>query len=247
MDSSNLIIISVFNYGAIRLAKNHLQSLVQNGISNYMAYVTDDESVSELKACGYNVSRISIDDITSEKKDFGTKGFNTMSYLRYKVINDLLRMGMYVWYLDVDTVCRKDIRPVFESLKDVDIDVAFQSDMNMLCTGCMLYRPTRESIHLTELIYQGRNQEDNDQMYLRQLMFRKSVQFRNVQFSPELFPCGVIYFDAPFVSPPDMYNAVREQVKQVGENVIFVHANWMVGNATKESALKSKGCWYIDE
>jgi hypothetical protein len=118
--------------------------------------------------------------------------------------------------------------------------------MNMLCTGCMLYRYTKGSIDLTDLIYQWRNHEDYDQSYLRQLMFIKSVKFRCIRLPVELFPCGVVYFDPPFVSPPDTYNSVREQVKKSGDEVIFVHANWMVGNSTKEEALKSKGCWYID-
>ena len=45
----NLIFISVFNYGAIEMAKNHLKSLRNQGITNHRSYVTDQESYDELK------------------------------------------------------------------------------------------------------------------------------------------------------------------------------------------------------
>ncbi len=51
---SELLFISVFNYGGIEMAKNHLESLKRNNISNYVAYVTDDESYDDLLLDNYN-------------------------------------------------------------------------------------------------------------------------------------------------------------------------------------------------
>ena len=48
MSTAEVLFISVFNMGCIEIAENHLQSLLKNGISNYMAYVTDKESLAFL-------------------------------------------------------------------------------------------------------------------------------------------------------------------------------------------------------
>ncbi len=46
---SKLIYISVFNFGAIEMAKNHIKSLRKVGITNHCSYVTDEESYHVLK------------------------------------------------------------------------------------------------------------------------------------------------------------------------------------------------------
>jgi hypothetical protein len=103
-----LVFVSVFNYGCIEIATNHLESLKRNNITNYIAFVTDNESYNELSIKNYNVQLLKQDvineNISNEKKDFGCIDFNKMSYIRYKIINNLLKEGKAVWYLDVDTV-----------------------------------------------------------------------------------------------------------------------------------------------
>ena len=88
--------ISVFNYGVIELAKNHIKWLRKNGITNHTSYVTDRESADELTALGYNVVYINNTSATREQSslpkdafDFGTVDFNNMSYIRYYVIREL--------------------------------------------------------------------------------------------------------------------------------------------------------------
>ena len=54
---TDLVFISVFNKGALEIATNHLESLKRNNISNYMAYVTDQESYDQLASLGYNVEK----------------------------------------------------------------------------------------------------------------------------------------------------------------------------------------------
>ena len=78
---SELLFISVFNFGGIELAKNHLESLKRNNISNYIAYVTDSESYDELIKSEYNVIKyISCNDsINKEKNDFASPHFNNLS------------------------------------------------------------------------------------------------------------------------------------------------------------------------
>jgi lipopolysaccharide biosynthesis glycosyltransferase len=54
----------------------------------------------------YNVVYYPVQQST-EKINFGTSGFNELSYIRYKIINELLNEGKTIWYLDVDTVVFK--------------------------------------------------------------------------------------------------------------------------------------------
>jgi lipopolysaccharide biosynthesis glycosyltransferase len=107
----NIIFISVFNLGCIEIAENHIISLLKNNITNYRAYVTDEESFDILTKKGYNVKYYSIEKINSEKMNFGTDGFNNLSFTRYKIINEVLNEGKIVWYLDVDTVVLYDLHP----------------------------------------------------------------------------------------------------------------------------------------
>lgn len=45
--------ISVFNYGVIEMAKNHIKSLRESGITNHCSYVTDEQSFVELSTLNY--------------------------------------------------------------------------------------------------------------------------------------------------------------------------------------------------
>ena len=242
---AKVLFISVFNYGSIRLAKNHIQSLLNCGLTNYMAFVTDDESAEELSKSGYtNITRVNEDGVTPDKKDFGSEEFNGLSYLRYKIIYGLLKQGIHVWYMDVDTVCVKTVIDFCERFMKIEEDIVFQSDLSMLCTGCMLVRPSERSINLMEVIYGNRTKEDNDQIFLRKYMSFMPNTFKHAIFPIHQFPCGVLYFDAEFVNiTPDVLS-MRKIVKP--ETVLFVHANWMIGNTKKEDAFKSKNLWFIE-
>ena len=157
---SELLFISVFNYGGIEMAKNHLESLKRNNITNYVAYVTDDESYDELLLDNYKVSKYisSIDSINKEKNDFATPEFNNLSYIRYKIINNLLKQGKSVWYLDIDTVVLTNLNEYYNSLQK-SFDILFQNDINMLCTGCMLIFPNNKTITLMDNIIKNTNEK----------------------------------------------------------------------------------------
>lgn len=240
-----VVFVSFFNYGCIEIAKNHLESLKRNNIENYIAYVTDIESNIELTNCGYKSTLISYDDINQhfnkEKNDFGSDQFNLMCYVRYITINKLLKEGKAVWFLDVDTVVLYDLNKVFEEINK-NIDIYFQSDINGLCCGCMLYLPNEKTIKLTEHMYQMTNTEINDQIMLNQIL-KQTQNFEYSIFSPNQFPNGLLYFLEPH---SDIYfRNAQEEFKKSTEPVLFVHANWMLGVDTKINALKSKNLWFI--
>lgn len=105
--------ISVFNYGVIEMAKNHIKSLRECGITNHCSYVTDEESLIELTALGYPVVYVKKSGTNKDNLNFGTTNFNNMSFLRYYIIYTLLEKGIDVWYLDVDTVVLKNLIPIY--------------------------------------------------------------------------------------------------------------------------------------
>ena len=241
-----LIFISVFNEGSLQIARNHIQSLKNVGIDNYMAYVTDKESYNALTADKSHVCLIEGQNVSNEKKDFGTKNFNDMSYLRYKVISELLKKGDDVWYLDTDTVVLYDLNKEYKKYKGTGIDIYFQNDINMICTGCMLYFSNQRTANVTNYIYTNRNADDNDQIFFARLLHFNPDAVSIKTLNTMNYPNGLLYFDSEFINTPERYKLIKDTFTNYkNKNIYFVHANWMVGNEKKSNALKKMGNWYI--
>lgn len=245
--SDKLIFISVFNYGAINMAKNHLQSLRNVGITNHRSYVTDTESYQELKSLGYRVYLIQNNDIQKESTNFGTPEFNNMSYVRYYVAKELLQKGFDVWYMDVDTVVLQDLTPIYlENKARGYFDIMCQSDINMPCTGCMLLFSCNRTIQFVDTVISNQNAEANDQLIVNGVLNANHTLFRYANFSVFMFPNGLLYFDEDTVKCPDNYRNIKDTYLAKTDKVVhFVHANWMVGDENKTSALKKCGLWFI--
>jgi Nucleotide-diphospho-sugar transferase len=246
MSQHNLVFISVFNYGAIEIALNHLQSLKNQHITNYIAYVTDKESYDAVTERGFTAKLVEKleESHTKDSCEFGTNSFNELSYIRYKVIHELLLQGKNVWYMDVDTVVlHPSIIHIYESLKDFSVDLACQDDVNMLCSGCMLFFSNEKTIELSEYIYENRDQTSypNDQTFLNGLLSNNVVNITVRKFDMMKFPNGLLHFN----DPNPNFRHIQEQYKNYTGDVLFVHANWMVGMTTKINALKSKNLWFL--
>lgn len=240
-----VLFISVFNFGGITLALNHLESIKRQGITNYRAYVSDQESYDVLIEKGHPVERIPVSDMVlpKEKTDFGTTDFNTLSYARYKVIGELLRQNQPIWYLDIDTVVLKNLNDAYNDLNHTKYDVAIQNDIDMLCTGCMLLFPTPNAIKLCDVVYSNRTSRDNDQIILAHILRNKTQRYSIFTLNMLRFPNGLLYFKELDKNP--RYRELQEQFKQSTQPVYFVHANWIVGCENKINAFKQKGLWYI--
>ena len=249
---NNLLFISVFNYGAIELAKNHIKSLLQNNINNYMAYVTDFESLVELNNLGYNVTKYDIDKTTNDttttdKFDFGTNNFNELSYLRYKIIYDLLSSGKDIWYLDTDIVVLENLNVVYQMYNTtMEFDVIFQDDINMVCTGCMLIKNNNKMKQFLELILNNKTIEHNDQIVVNSCL-NTLIDIINVTiFNYIYFPNGLLFFRNDFVTTENQnYKNMRNSFYLTNKKIYLVHANWMVGIDKKIIALKEYGLWYL--
>lgn len=238
---SELIFISVSNYGAIDLTKNHLAHFKQNNLTNYMAYVTDDESYEELTRTGFNTTKIDTV-ISKNKMNFGNEDHNYMTYVRYFVILELLNQGKIVWYLDVDTVALVDLNIIYDTL-DKTKDIYFQNDINMLCTGCMLIFPINKNIELINIIIKNKNDKMNDQLIMNFVLMSDEKTFDVGVLSEYNFPNGLLYFNE--LSDNSDYREVQLKFKNSLEPVYFIHANYMVGVDTKINAFKEKQLWII--
>ena len=235
----NILFISVFNLGCIEIAENHIVSLIRNGVSNYRAYVTDTESFDILIKKGYNVIYYPVQQST-EKMNFGTSGFNELSYIRYKIINELLNENKIVWYLDVDTVVLHDLNPLVSEFTGKDI--VMQNDINMPCSGCMLCYPTEVCKQVVNIIYNSRTSSENDQILLAQLLYNnKQIQLQLLDH--EIFANGLLYFNE--LSNHEKYRQLQLAFKRTQKPLYLVHANWMVGVETKINELKKKNLWFL--
>ena len=239
----DILFISVFNYGGLKIALNHLTSLKNQGITNYMAYVTDTESYEALSNKGFNATIIDDAQFVKEKCDFATNDFNELSYIRYHVIHKLLLQGKTVWYMDVDTVVLNDVREMYYKLKLSDIDIAFQDDVNMLCTGCMLIFPNAKTINFADIMSKNKCKDQNDQIIVNNFLRGNPYILKIYKFDINLFPNGLLYFNKP--DNNSHYRQLQEQFHSSSYNVYFVHANWMIGLDNKIDAFKTKNLWFI--
>ncbi len=171
----DILFISVFNLGCIEIAENHIISLLKNNINNYLAYVTDEESFNILNQKGYNVKYYSSQH-SIEKMDFGTERFNNLSFIRYKIINELLNEGKIVWYLDTDTVVLHDLNKLVQEFSDKDI--IMQNDINMPCSGCMLLFPNNIMKQITDFMYNCKTSTENDQIILARLLMQNQTSIK---------------------------------------------------------------------
>jgi len=235
----DILFISVFNLGCIEIAENHIVSLLRSGITNYRAYVTDIECFNLLIKKSYNVVYYPIQQST-QKMNFGTSGFNDLSYVRYKIINELLNENKTIWYLDVDTVVLHDLNPLVSNF--IGKDIVMQNDINMPCSGCMLCYPTDVCKEITNIIYNSRTSSENDQILLAQLLYNnKNIQLQLLDH--EMFANGLLYFNE--LSNHEMYRRLQLEFKNTQKPLYLVHANWMVGVETKINELKKKNLWYV--
>lgn len=240
----DLIFISVSNYGAIELTKNHLESLKQNDITNYMSYVTDNESYEELSKLGYNVSILnnSMINIGKERMNFGNNDHNYMTYIRYFAILELLKQGKVVWYLDVDTVVMMDLNIIYKTFNN-SFDLYFQNDINMLCIGCMLFYSNDKTISLMNILIENMNDKMNSQLAMNQLLINNQNIFNIGILSEYNFPNGLLYFRE--LNENENFRQVQINFKNSSEPVYFIHANYIIGIDNKIENLKNKNLWFI--
>jgi len=239
------LIISVFNDGVYELALNHLTSLRNQNITNYMAFTTGEKTFKDFKEKGFNITFLdNKEHISTNFESFATPDFNKIQFLRYEVLLKYLPKYKYVWYLDVDTVVLDNINKFIP--KDDIFDCCMQDDINMFCCGCMLFRNTQRSFKMIELIYKHRTNKHNDQIIFRSLLL--SMPHLKVKvFNRVKFPNGLLFFDEEIIGKQNGFlKAEKDKYEAIpNKSPAFVHANFMVGNEKKKNAFKKYDLWFI--
>ena len=154
----------------------------------------------------------------------------------------------YIWYLDVDTVVLGDINKEID--RNAAWDLCVQDDIQMPCTGCMLFRTSDSSKITIQKIWELREPKFNDQITLANLIKNNMISIKITALSRYKFMCGGLYFDDDEICKlDDIVRKARENVRNNmanNESPLFVHANFMVGNDKKIAAFKRHGLWFID-
>ena len=118
-----------------------------------------------------------------------------------------------------------------------------QDDVNMPCSGCMLFFPNKTTISFTETIYNARTEQANDQILLINILRTNPNIIKLGLLNINSFPNGLVYFSE--LSDNERYKEIQLAFKKTDLPLCLVHANWMVGVDTKIKALKDKNLWFI--
>ena len=251
---SNVLFLSVFTEGIGDMALNHLLSLKAAGITNTLSFCPSQTVVDFLNAKGFTSRLLELTNGLNKEFSFVEKGFNDFSYLRYKIVSELLSDYDYVWYMDVDTVVMRNPLEIFENMgAKANADVLFQDDLHMPCTGCMLIKNNNSAMKFVKSMWDERSNEVNDQMYLQNRIVTKdaTLDLKIYILNIYEFVPGWALFDETFLVKlngltSDLRKSFHEELKNNPPRMpIFVHANFMLGSETKRQALKSRRLWFV--
>lgn len=251
ISKNDLLFICCFDSGSRELGLNHLQSLKNQRIDNYMAFVADKATYDIVKKHGFHCTLAdhSNKSYLTEQKHFGTPNFTEFVFLRYKFIHECLKKHKAVWYLDVDTVVLSDLNEIYPEYVGKGYDIVFQNDIHQIqnCTGCQLYFSSQKTLDMTMHVFKGMNTQLPDQHFVNYFLQANPGVFKTTMFDIYRFPNGLLYFDDGDLIPiPPEFMEQKNKFRANQQKVVaFIHANWMVGIDTKINAMKKKGHWYI--
>ena len=249
--NEDLLFICCFDKGSGALGLNHLKSLKNQEIENYMAFIADKYTYELSQNHGFKCTFIDDTNFFTNQKTFGNPDFAQFSFLRYKFINESLKTYKSVWYLDVDTVVLDNLNNIYGEYVGKGYDIVFQNDVHQIqnCTGCMLYFSNQKTLDMTEYVYKGMNCEIPDQHFVNYFLLHNPGIFKTTMFDLERFPNGLIYFDKPeLIDLSTEFSDFKQNFKKNKDKtkkLAFIHANWIVGIDTKINAIKKKGLWYL--
>ena len=242
----DILFLSVFTKGYRDLAANHLNSLKRVGITNTLSFCNDKETVNILNLRGFKAYEFPYNENLFEPP---SENFNNFSFVKYILINSLLKKNKLVWYLDVDTVVTKDIRKHIDLNKNIDIYI--QQDVNIASTGGMLISNSDVCKNLMKKVWDKRNDIYGDQLILNGVLQNKNLNLKGQTLSMGHFRPGLFFFDKKFLlelSPSVLkmrYIFLEDKDIGMSTSPSLVHANFILGISNKISALKSCGLWLI--
>ncbi len=241
----DILFISVFTKGYRDLAVNHLISLRKVGILNTLSFCNDSKTVEILNYRGFKTKEFPFE-MNEDLFDPPSENFNKFSFVKYILIDTLLKDYKYVWYLDVDTVIIKDIRNLVDLTKNVDIYI--QNDINVLLSGGMLVSNNEKCKNLMKILWDKQNDKYCDQLILNGVLQNEKLNIKGEILSMGHFRPGIFFFNNNSLlnlSPKVLkIRNIFLNDKTIDIIPALIHANFIVGINNKINALKSKRLWF---
>ena len=256
LDNSNILWITLINYGYIDYAKNFLKSMELSNIDfKLLIYCLDDESLSELKG-RKNCICLSAEVFTKRRRVRAEKRlvcwaeqkYKELVFLKLDAILYSLHVGRSiniksVGYIDTDIVLvsdptivmtdRMNEHPninVFAQCDEIGESCCNKLECGTFCSGVIVFRNIPN-------LYKYFVYNDNhvklcscDQEYLY-IMFKK-------------FKITVLTIEKNIFLNGSYFGINNGTVSAFPKEMCLIHFNHMIGNAKKEK-MKEQNMWYL--
>lgn len=245
-------IISMFITGGLcKEAENLIITLKKLNLdSKLIVTCLDSQAENCIKKLGVK-TRVKKNLKLAKSASFSTKDFYDITYQKLVIIQELLKeTKKIVLYTDSDIVFLKDPTIDIKKFIKSNFDILFQdesrkfgSNKKSICTGFMVFKPTKQSINLLEeskkIMKDNWNNRkwDNgggaDQKAV-QVSVKKIKNLKYSYFDSKKYPNGIRYFD-------NINSIYKSYIP------IIIHNNFIKGLENKIKRFKKHGFWYVKE
>ena len=248
-------------------ADNWAQSLVTQGITNFVLVPLDD-SAHTILSRAYPNNTVPVlpnllldndDSIQSEAAGFYTKAFEKLTSTRPRLLLTFVQLGYTTLYSDVDTVWRKNA--LAEVVRMGSPAVLFWESYQKWLSSYMIYlTPTVNNTHMLQMWHEeaSSGRHSHDQAALNAILGydtdpgQKSdhskeeyIRIEKDKFPYKLasvgkFPPGIMYFK----EGEDERQAAPGKLKfSKAFIVVVIHNNWITGKQNKLDRFIEHGLW----
>ena len=177
--------------------------------------------------------------VPNESGQWGEKAYLEVTAVKPALILKMLKLGYNVTWADQDAVILKQFAfpqndcDIFSSL---DKGIMCSGSKDASCTGFLHFRNTARSVKfVSEWGSRSRLSEEYDQCHFQRLATEKTLA-KVCHLEPKEFANG-------FMWVPQVCKSKCLSTKELKAATV-VHANYLVGDNAKISALKGAGYWY---
>tara|TARA_B100000123_G_scaffold272019_1_gene253310 strand:+ start:3661 stop:4506 length:846 start_codon:yes stop_codon:yes gene_type:complete len=245
-------IISMFITGGLcKEAENLIITLKKLNLdSKLIVTCLDSEAENCIKKLGVK-TRVKKNLKLARSATFSTKDFYNITYQKLVIIQELLEeTKKVVLFTDSDIVFLKDPTIDIKNFINSNYDILFQdesrkfgSNKKSICTGFMVFKPTKQSINLLQESKKFMKNEMNNRQfdggksadqYAVQVSVKKIKNLKYSYFDSKNYPNGARYFN-------NINSIYRSYIP------IIIHNNFIKGLENKIKRFKKHGFWYVKE
>ncbi|CEM28239.1 unnamed protein product [Vitrella brassicaformis CCMP3155] len=245
-DSRGLIILTTVNCGMVDFAVNWARSIQRQGIKSFLIICYDDKCMEILtQVFPHNVARAPPEkQISSAATKWLDKNFISLCKERPYFFREILLRGFSVLFNDVDMVWRKNVVNHLGNGKRIVLQLD-NPHAHHFC-GCFQYFPVAPESFM--LIQEWERQMQREEMqrkdYGDQEGLNRAVKEMQRNFTvhvlpQKLFPSGRGFFGVARPHPSERLTPEERQ------QVVAVHANWIIGRERKKAQLEKYGLWLL--